>query len=93
VIQRWFVIALQETRDSSENNEEKRDEKDTKEIDWSDFSRNRKRFNDATRSNSVALQAWKQRHCTSCNEFKSLSSFRKVSGMSEENCKLSACNV
>ncbi len=41
VIQKWFVIALQKTRDFSENNEEKKDERNTKEINWSDLSRNR----------------------------------------------------
>jgi len=93
VIQKWFVIALQETQDSSENNEEKRDERDIKEIDWSDLSRNRKCINDATKFNSVTLQAWKWRHCTSHDEFRSSSSSRKVSNMNEENCKLNACSV
>ncbi len=93
VIQRWSVIALQETQDFSVNNEEKRDERDTKEINQSDLSRNCKRNDDTMKSNSVALQAWKQRHCTSCDELKSLSSSRKVSNMSEENRKLSACNA
>ncbi len=45
------------------------------------------------RFNSVASQAWKRRHCTSHDEFESSSSSRKVSNMSEENCKLSACSV
>jgi len=84
---------LQETWDFSENSEEKKDERNTKEIDQSDLSRNHKCVDDVTKSNSVASQAWKQRHCTSCNELKSLSSSRKVSNMSEENCKLSACSV
>jgi len=44
-------------QDFSENSEEKRDERDIKEINQSDFSRNRKRVNDATKFNSVALQA------------------------------------
>ncbi len=92
-IQRWFVIALQETQDSNENNEKKRDERNTKEIDWSNLSRNCKHDDDVMRSNSVALQAWKRKHCTSHDEFKSLSSSRKVSNMSEENRKLSACNA
>ncbi len=91
--QRQSVIASQETQDSSENSEEKKDERDTKEINWSDLSRNRKHVDDATKSNSVALQTWKQRHCTSHDEFESLSSSRKVSDMSEENRKLSACSV
>ncbi len=68
MIQRWFVIALQEMQDSNENNKEKKDEKDTKEIDWSDLSRNCKHVDDVTRFNSVVLQAWKWRHCTSCDE-------------------------
>ncbi len=92
-IQRWSVITLQETWDSNENNEEKRSERDTKEIDRSDLSRNHKHVNDATRSNSVTLQAWKRRHCTLCDEFKSSSSSRKVLNMSEENRKLSVCSA
>ena len=92
-IQRWSVIALQETWNFSENNEKKRSERNIKEINWSDLLRNCKHVDDATRFNSVALQVWKQRHCTSCNEFKSSSSFKKVSNMNEENCKLSACNA
>jgi len=44
-------------QDFSENSEEKRDERDIKEINQSDFSRNRKRVNDVTKFNSVALQA------------------------------------
>jgi len=44
-------------QDFSENSEEKRDERDIKEINQSDFSRNCKRVNDATKFNSVALQA------------------------------------
>ncbi len=91
--QRWFVIASQETQDSSENSEEKKDERDTKEINQLNLSRNHEHVNDATRFNSVALQAWKQRYCTSCDELESSSSFRKVSNMSEENCKLSACSA
>ncbi len=91
--QRWSVITLQETQDSSENSEEKRNKRDTKEIDQSDLSRNRKRDDDATKSNSVTLQAWKRRHCTSHDKLESSSSSRKVSNMSEENCKLSACSV
>jgi len=43
-------------QDSSEDSEEKRDERDTEEIDRSSFSRNCKRVDDATRSNSVASQ-------------------------------------
>jgi len=93
VTQRWSVITLQEMQDSSENNEEKRDERNTEKIDWSDLSRNRKHVDDTTRSNSVASQTWKRRHCTSCDELKSSSSSRKVSDMSEENCKLSARSV
>ncbi len=93
MIQKWFVITLQETQDFNKNSEEKKDERNTKEIDWSDLSRNCKHVDDTTRFNNVTLQAWKWRHYTSCDEFKSLSSFRKVSNMSEENCKLSACNA
>jgi len=48
---------LQETQDFSVNNEEKRDERDTKEINQSDLSRNCKRNDDTMKSNSVALQA------------------------------------
>ncbi len=91
--QKQSVIALQEMQDSSENSDEKRDERDTKEIDQSDLLRNRKHVDDTTRFNSVALQAWKRRHCTSHDEFKNSSSSRKVSNMSEENHKLSACNA
>ena len=93
VIQRWFVIALQKTQDFNENSEEKKDEKDIKKINWLDLSRNHKRVDDATKFNSVALQAWKRRHCTSCNKLESLSSSRKISDMSEENRKLSACSA
>ncbi len=91
--QKQSVIALQETQDFSENNEKKRDERDIKEIDQSDFSRNHKCIDDAMKFNNVASQAWKWRHCTLCDELESLSSFRKVSDMNEENCKLSACSV
>ncbi len=80
-------------QDSSENSEEKRDERDIKKINQSDLSRNCKRVDDATKFNSVALQAWKREHCTSCDEFESSSSSRKISDMSEENCKLSACSA
>jgi len=48
---------LQETQDFSENSKEKRDERDTKEINRSDLSRNCKHDDDITKSNSVALQA------------------------------------
>ena len=91
--QRWSVIAAQEMQDSSENSKEKKDERDTKEINWSSLSRNCKCVDDVTRFNSVALQAWKRKYCTSRDEFKSSSSSKKVSNMSEENCKLSACNA
>jgi len=84
---------LQKTWNSNENSEEKRDEKDTKEINWSNLLRNCKRVDDAMRFNSVALQAWKQRYCTSRDELENSSNSRKVSDMSEENCKLSACNA
>ena len=48
---------MQEMQDFSENRKKKKDEKDIKKIDWSDLSRNCKRVNDATKFNSVALQA------------------------------------
>ncbi len=53
MIQRWFIITLQETWSFSENNEKKKDEKDTKEVSWSDLSKNRKHIDDATRFNNV----------------------------------------
>jgi len=84
---------LQETWNYNENSEEKRSERNTKEINQSDLSRNCKCVNDAMKSNNVALQAWKWRHCTSRDELKSSSSSRKVSNMSEENHKLSAYNA
>ncbi len=93
VTQRWSVITLQEIWNSSENSEKKRDERDTKEIDWLNLSRNCKHINNATKFNNVALQTWKQKHCTLCDELESSSSFRKISDMSEENCKLNARSV
>ena len=78
---------------SSENNEKKRDEKDIKEVSWSDFSENQKHVDDAMKFNHVDLQAWKQRCCIACSKLRSLSSSEKVSEMSEENCRLNACNA
>ncbi len=93
MIQRWFIITLQETWSFSENNEKKKDEKDIKEVSWSDLSKNWKHVDDAIRFNNVDSQAWKRRHCIARSKLKSSSSFEKVSKMSEENCKLSACNA
>ncbi len=93
MIQRWFVITLQETQDFHENNEKKRNERDIKEVNQSNLSRNHEHVDDALRFNHVTLQTEKWRHCTSCDEFRSLSSFKEVSNMSEENHKLSSCNA
>ncbi len=59
VTQRWFVITSQETWNSNENSEKKRDERNTKEIDWSNLLKNYKHVDDVMRSNNIASQAWK----------------------------------
>ncbi len=78
---------------SSKNSEKKRDKRDTKEVSQSDLSKNQKCVNDVTRFNHVDLQAWKRRCCTARSKLRSLSSSEKVLEMSEENCRLSACNA
>ncbi len=84
---------MQETQHFNKNSEEKKDEKDIKKINQSNLSRNHKYIDDTTKFNNVTLQAWKWKHCTSHDELESSSSSRKVSDMSKENCKLSACNA
>jgi len=74
-------------------NGRKKNERNTKEVSWSDLLKNQKHVNDATLFNHVILQTQKQRHCTACSEFESLNSFEKVTEMSKENCKLSAYNA
>ena len=93
MIQRQFIITLQEMWSFSENSEKKRDERDTKEVSWSDLSENQKHIDDATRFNHVDLQARKRRRCIARSKFRSLNSSEKVSEMSEENCRLNACSA
>lgn len=61
-----------------------KNERNTKEVSWSDLLKNQKHVNDATLFNHVILQTQKQRHCTACSEFESLNSFEKVTEMSKE---------
>ena len=93
MIQRWFIIALQKMQSSSENNEKKKDERNTKEVSWLNLSKNQKCIDNVMKSNHVDLKAWKRRRCIARSKLRSLSSFEKVSEMSEENCRLSACSA
>ena len=55
--QRWFIIASQEMRSHDQDNEQKKNRKDTKEVDWTDSTENRRRVDRSKRSNHVTLQA------------------------------------
>jgi len=52
--QRWIVIALQEMRSHDEDSKKKENREDTKEIYWTDFSRNHKRVDSSKKFNHVS---------------------------------------
>ncbi len=58
--------------DHDKDSRKKENKEDTKEIYWTDSSKNHKHVNSSKKSNHVSLQAWKQRHHTSRSEFRTL---------------------
>ncbi len=44
-------------RSHDQDNEQKRNRKDTEEVDWTDFTKNRRRVDRSKKSNHVTLQA------------------------------------
>ncbi len=72
MFQKWIVITLQEMKDHDEDSRKKENKKDTKEIYWTDFSRNHKHVNSLKKFNHVFLQAWKRKHHTSCSKFRQI---------------------
>ncbi len=52
--QRWIVIALQEMRSHDEDSKKKENREDTKEIYWTDSSRNHKRVDSSKKFNHVS---------------------------------------
>ncbi len=93
MFQKWFVITLQEMRSHDEDSKKKENKEDTKEIYWTNFSRNHKCIDSSKRSNHVSLQAWKRRYHTLCSEFRSLSKSEKILNMNKRNHELDAYNV
>ncbi len=57
ISQKWIVIASQETRSYDEDSRKKENKEDTKEIYWTDSSRNHKRVDSSKKSNHVFSQA------------------------------------
>ncbi len=80
-------------RNHDENNRKKENRKDTKEIYWTNSSRNHKYIDSSKKFNYVFLQAWKWRHHTSCSELRSLSKSEKISNISKKNHELNAYNA
>ncbi len=93
IFQKWIVITLQEIKDHDEDNRKKENKEDTKEIYWTNFSRNYKCVNSSKRFNHVSLQAWKRKHYTSCIEFRDLSKSEKISDMNKRNHELNMYNA
>jgi len=91
--QRWIIITLQEMKDHDEDSRKKENKKDTKEIYWTNSSRNHKHVDSSKKFNHVSLQAWKRRHHTSCSKFRSSSKSEKISDMSKRNHELDAYNI
>ncbi len=93
IFQKWIVITLQEIKDHDKDNRKKENKEDTKEIYWTNFSRNYKCVNSSKRFNHVSLQAWKRKHYTSCIEFRDLSKSEKISDMNKRNHELNMYNA
>jgi len=93
ISQRQIVITLQEMKSHDEDSRKKENKEDTKEIYWTDSSRNHKHVNNSKKFNYVSLQAWKRRHHTSRSEFRSSSKSEKISNMNKRNCELDVYNA
>ncbi len=75
------------------NSKNKENKENTKEIYWTDFSKNHKHVNSSKKFNHVSLQAWKRRHHTLCSELKDSSKSEKISNMSKRNHELNMYNA
>jgi len=56
MIQKLFIIIMQKTQDSDQDNRKKKNDKNIKEIYQVDFSKNHKHVNSTTKFNNITLQ-------------------------------------